>query len=117
MNEKEKSWEETAVELSQGKSVFESAKEAKEVYILDLKTEIAALESAIAKAEMSERRAKQNYNNSAFAIFEGEMTFKSYITNRDNLYNQQKTVEDNVRFLKESLEYRKTQLTDLKPEK
>lgn len=106
-------WEMKAIELTNGKSALETAKDAKEIYTLDLKTEISAIESAISKAEMEERKAKLNYENSAYAIFEGEYAFKEYINNRDSLYNKQKTVEDNVKFLKESLTYRKGQLENL----
>jgi predicted nucleic acid-binding Zn-ribbon protein len=115
MSEKKvtQSWEEKAVELSGGKSPLETAKDAREIYTLDLKTEISAIKSAISKAEMQERKATKEYEDSAFSVFQGDDAFKSYIDNRDNLTNNLKRVEDNLKFLQDSLTYREEQLLDL----
>ena len=107
------SWEEKAVELSQGQSALDTAKDAKEIYTLDLNTEISAITSAISKAEMVGRKAKKDYENSAFTIFQGSISFKGYIDNRDKLYKSLQDAVDNVKFLKESLTYREGQLEDL----
>ena len=113
MTAQKSKWLESTVSLMKdSENVDVIAKDFQEQAKMDFQAEIGGLESDLLRKRHAEKKAKDAYDKTAFAINKSN-DITAYIRNRDSAYNDLQRAQADVKTFENTLKRRKEQLLEL----